>query len=48
MFRFGFVDKDSVIGWILSFRDQAELLEPVELRQELEEILKGMQKKYES
>lgn len=48
LFQFGFVDKDSVIGWILSFRDQAELLEPVELRQELEEILKGMQKKYES
>ncbi len=47
LFQFGFVDKDSVFGWFLSFQDKAELLEPVELRDELREMLGRMQKKYE-
>ena len=35
LFSAGFVDKQSVIGWIASFGGGAELLEPVELRQEV-------------
>lgn len=48
LFQFGFMDKESVFGWILSFADHAELLEPAELREELQKLLCGMQKKYTS
>ena len=48
LFQFGFMDKESIFGWILSFADHAELLEPVGLREELKKLLCSMQKKYES
>ncbi|MBU3875354.1 YafY family transcriptional regulator [Faecalicatena sp. AGMB00832] len=48
LFQFGFMDKESVFGWMLSFGDHAELLEPSDLRKELEQMLKRMQKKYKS
>lgn len=48
LFQFGFMDKESIFGWILSFADHAELLEPVGLREELKKLLGSMQKKYES
>ncbi len=37
LFSFGFADKDSLFGWILSLRDKVELLKPAELRKELME-----------
>ena len=48
LFQLGVMDKESVFGWMLSFGDHAELLEPSDLRKELEQMLKRMQKKYKS
>lgn len=47
LFSFGFVDKISVISWIASFGDGAELLEPRELRQDMRTFAEGIRKKYE-
>lgn len=47
LFSFGFADKENLFGWILSFGDRAELLEPEELRSELYGQLNRMKKKYE-
>lgn len=41
-----FVDKQSVVGWIASFGGGAELLEPVELRQEILRFAEGIAQKY--
>lgn len=42
----GFSDKESVISWILTFGEKAELLEPEELREELLKFGENLQKKY--
>ena len=41
-----FYDRQSVVGWITSFGGGAELLEPVELRQEVLCFAEGIYKKY--
>ncbi|MCX4322351.1 MAG: YafY family protein [Lachnospiraceae bacterium] len=41
-----FVDRQSVVGWIASFGGGAELLEPVELRQEVLRFAEGIAQKY--
>lgn len=46
LFQFGFMDRESLFGWILSFGNQAELLEPVSLREELEGVIHKMLGKY--
>lgn len=46
LFSFGFTDKTSIIGWIASFGDGAELLEPSELRQDIWAFAEGIRKKY--
>lgn len=46
LFSSEFVDKQSVVGWIASFGGGAELLEPVELRQEVLRFAEGIAKKY--
>ena len=46
LFQFGFMDKESVFGWLLSFGDRAELLEPAGLRGEMREMLQRMTEKY--
>ncbi len=38
LFSTGFTDRDHLFSWILSFRGDAELLEPPELREELAKI----------
>ena len=42
----GFTDKDSIICWVTSFGEGAELLEPAELREELLDFVERMREKY--
>ena len=46
LFSRGFEDRDSLFGWVLSFGEQAELLEPQGLRREFAELIKAMKKIY--
>ena len=46
LFSAGFTDRDHLLGWILSFQGEAELLEPPELRDELRNIGKKIQQKH--
>ncbi|MCM1106840.1 MAG: YafY family transcriptional regulator [Blautia sp.] len=46
LFQADYTDKENLITWILSFRDQVNLLEPKELRQEMTDIAKGIQRIY--
>ena len=47
LFRRGFPDADSVISWILTFGDGAELLEPAELREQLGALVSRLAQRYE-
>lgn len=46
LFKFGFTDKGTLISWILSFGDKAEIIEPAELRLEVKTQAKNIIKKY--
>ena len=46
-FTGGFPDAESVLGWVLTFEDKAELLEPTELREQLQNVLHRMLSRYE-
>lgn len=46
LFSFGFADKMSVVGWIVSFGGGAELLEPEEIRKDVLAFAEGICKKY--
>lgn len=48
LFKFGFSDKATLFSWLLSFEEQAELLEPAALRQELRAIGKKITEKYQT
>ena len=48
LFQADYTDKENLITWLLSFRDKAELLEPAEIREEIREAFRSMQKKYET
>lgn len=46
LFSFGFTDKNSLFGWLLSYGDQVELMEPKKLREEFILLLKKINQKY--
>lgn len=45
-FSFGFADKDSLFGWLLSFGDRVELIKPEELRRELSDMMFHLLERY--
>ena len=45
-FTGGFPDGDSALGWVLTFGDKAELLEPEELRQQLGTLAETLAHRY--
>ena len=45
-FTGGFPDADSVLGWVLTFGDKAELLEPKELREQLSILTQTLADRY--
>ncbi|MCM1136492.1 MAG: YafY family transcriptional regulator [Clostridium sp.] len=47
LFHGDYTNKEELVTWILTFREQAELLEPVEIREELHRALKEILKCYE-
>ena len=46
-FTGGFPDADSVLGWVLTFGEGAELVEPAELRQKLRSLTRSLAERYE-
>ena len=46
LFSAGFMDKTSIVTWIVSFGDGAELLEPAEFRQDILKFAEGIREKY--
>lgn len=47
LFWADYTDKENLITWFLTFREKAELLEPLEIRGELKEAIRNMQDMYE-
>ncbi len=47
LFRRGFPDGEELLRWVMSFGEQAELLEPEGLRQELARLAKKIYEKYD-
>lgn len=47
LFSAEYTNKENLLTWLLTFHDQAELLEPVELREELQELLTHVLKRYQ-
>lgn len=47
LFRRGFPDRAELIRWVLSFLDQAEVLEPAEVREEISRLAEILRRKYD-
>ena len=45
-FTGGFPDADSVLSWVLTFGDKAELVEPEELREQLGQLAETLAHRY--
>ena len=45
-FTGGFPDADSVLSWVLTFGDKAELLEPEALREQLRKLTETLSDRY--
>lgn len=48
LFQAGFMDEDSIFGWLLSFGHKAELLEPEPLRTKYMDIIRSIAQIYET
>ncbi len=46
LFSFDFTDRQSIVGWVASFGDGAELLEPEEIRKDILAFAEGIRKNY--
>jgi predicted DNA-binding transcriptional regulator YafY len=46
LFQTEYTDKGNLITWILTFQEQAELLEPEEIRNEIQQIIEKMKERY--
>lgn len=46
LFHADYTDKDNLITWLLTFREQVELLEPEDIRIEMQQIIQKMQERY--
>ncbi len=46
LFQADYTDKENLITWLLSFRDQVRLLEPKEIRTEMREHIERMRRNY--
>lgn len=46
LFHADYTDKENLIAWILTFREQVQLLEPVEIRNEIQQIIEKMKERY--
>lgn len=46
LFHADYTDKENLITWILTFQEQAELLEPQEIRNEIQRIIEKMKGRY--
>lgn len=46
LFHADYTDKDNFITWLLTFREQAELLEPENIRDEIQQIIEKMKERY--
>lgn len=46
-FEFPFTNDDYLISWVLGFGENAELIEPVEVRNKIQKMITKMSKKYE-
>ncbi len=47
LFHADYTHKENLVTWLLTFRDQVELLEPVEIRKELQAALRNTLKIYD-
>lgn len=46
LFHADYTDKENLITWILTFREQAELLEPEHIRDEIQQMIEKMKERY--
>lgn len=46
LFRADYTDKENLITWILTFREQVRLLEPEDIRKEIQQIIEKMKERY--
>lgn len=46
LFQADYTDKENLITWLLTFREQVEILEPKEIHNELVEIVRRMEERY--
>lgn len=46
LFHADYTDKKNLITWILTFREQVQLLEPEDIRKEIQQIIEKMKKRY--